>query len=219
MATSTGPLMRSKCVILEMLEQRGYDTSSVKTSTLTNGQNPESIILFNGRKSEIQVHYEIMKKTQHKKLYNPEENNGLIDTIMKNRSNENKNLDLTIVIILRDKSTPTIVNAIQNAMVHYKIFIQIFEIRRLMYNITKHQIVPEHKRIYGDELNELMNGNENKSGILDLLHIDSIIKLPHILESDPVAMFIGLRAGEICKITRPSHSAGTHIVYRYCVQE
>ena len=30
-------------------------------------------------------------------------------------------------------------------------------------------------------------------------------------------MFIGLRPGEMCKIIRPSMSAGEHIVYRYCV--
>ena len=42
--------------------------------------------------------------------------------------------------------------------------------------------------------------------------------IPHILESDPVAMFIGLRPGDVCKITRPSQSAGKIIVYRLCVR-
>lgn len=217
MSTSTGPLMRSRCVIIEMLELRGYDTSNLTFTPISSGKNPDSIKLIKKNESEIQIHYDIMKKTQHKKIYNPDDGSGLIDTIVKGRSSEEKKLDLTIIIILRDKSTPTINNAIQNAMIKYKIFVQIFDIRKLMYNITKHQIVPQHERIYSDELKTLINGKDTKKGLLELLHIQEISKLPHILESDPVAMFIGLRPGEVCKITRPSQSAGVHIVYRYCV--
>lgn len=217
MATSTGPLMRSRCVILEMLELRGYDTSGLNFTPISNGKNPDPIKLKNS-KSEIQVHYDIMKKTQHKKIYNQDDGNGLIDNIVKERTSQDKKIDLTIIIILRDKSTPTINNAVQNAMIRYGIFVQIFDIRKLMYNITNHQIVPEHVRIYGDELKTLIHGEDSKPGLLNLLHIKEISKLPHILESDPVAMFIGLRPGEICKVTRPSHSAGVHFVYRYCIR-
>lgn len=212
---SMGPLMRSRCVILEMLQMRGYDTSlcDMSVSLNENGDNPKSIKLIRNNESEIQVHYDIMKKTQHKKLFNSED--GLIDTVVKNRD-PNTNIDLTLVIILRDKSTPTVVTAVNRAMDKYKIFIQVFTIRSLMYNITDHQVVPKHERLNKKETQELLNGKEDKLGLLECLHIDHEKKLPHILDCDPVAMFIGLRPGEICKITRPSQSAGVHVVYRYC---
>ena len=82
-----------------------------------------------------------------------------------------------------------------------------------MYNVTKHNFVPEHIRIKKEEYSLYLND------FLDSLHIDSLDNLPKILESDPVAMFIGLRPGELAKIIRPSTSAGKHIVYRYCVQD
>tara|TARA_Y100000389_G_scaffold204970_1_gene261418 strand:- start:18294 stop:18950 length:657 start_codon:yes stop_codon:yes gene_type:complete len=215
---TNGPLMRSRCVILEMLRMRGYDTSScdMSISVGDNDNNPKPIKLTRNDENEIQVHYEIMKKTQHKKLFNTDD--GLIDMVVKNREPSNKELDLTLVIVLRDKSTPTVVNAINKAMEKYKIFIQVFTIRSLMYNITKHQIVPTHERIDNESSIELLHGKDGTSGLLDSLHIDHEKKLPHILDCDPVAMFIGLRPGEICKITRPSQSAGVHVVFRYCVR-
>lgn len=216
---SFGPLMRSRCVILEMLNMRGYDTTpynDVQSSWCKSGENPKPILLHNNdNESEIQVHYDILKKTQHKKLFNSED--GIIDLIIKNRDPLHVQKDLTILIILRDKTTPTVINAINKAMAKYKVFIQVFTLRSLMYNITKHQLVPKHERFDKKRSHELLHGKDDSGkGLLENLHIDCPTKLPHILSSDPVAMFIGLRDGEICKITRPSQSAGIHVVYRYC---
>ena len=82
-----------------------------------------------------------------------------------------------------------------------------------MYNCTKHKSVPQHIRITKDEYEVYLQD------FLDSLHIESLENLPKIFDTDPVAMFIGLRPGEMCKIIRPSMSAGEHIVYRYCVSD
>tara|TARA_Y100000389_G_scaffold205112_1_gene263367 strand:- start:10236 stop:10922 length:687 start_codon:yes stop_codon:yes gene_type:complete len=228
MSDTTGPFIRSRKVIAEMLEQRGYDTSGIQLEVSGLDEETSKIILKKNDGAEIQVHYDIHKKTQHKKLFNTEDKSGKVNDIIEKRKKENKNKkskkdtdndDLTIIFVIRDKPTPTIVSAVQNAMKEYKIFIQIFNIRSLMYNITHHQIVPKHERVYGEELNKLLHGYNDKEGLLSMLHISHEKNLPIILASDPVAMFIGLRPHEICKITRPSQSAGKHIVYRYCINE
>ena len=42
-------------------------------------------------------------------------------------------------------------------------------------------------------------------------------KLPHISRFDPVAKFLGLRPGVICKIIRNSYTSGEAFYYRLCV--
>ena len=42
--------------------------------------------------------------------------------------------------------------------------------------------------------------------------------MPQISRYDPVAQAIGLRPGQICKITRPSKTAITSNYYRICSQ-
>ena len=125
---------------------------------------------------------------------------------------KNKDKKLTIIFLVCDGTTPSVKEAVRMLTKKFNVFIQIFPIRNLMYNVTKHSNVPKHIRIPMRDFESF--GLED---FLDSLHINSLTKLPKILESDPVAMFIGLQPGELCKIIRPSQSAGQHFVYRYCV--
>ena len=84
--------------------------------------------------------------------------------------------------------------------------IQIFHINNLIFNISKHDLVPKHILI--DEIQEKM--------IIDKFKLSSLDQLPHIQYSDPMAKFINLKSGNVCKIIRASKNAGEHICYRYC---
>ena len=202
-------LNKTRCILTEMLEYRGYDISNISpftTFTGTDKLDKLSINLSKNGKELIQVHYEVEStRTNHKKL------TKRIEDIISKLESPEKSKDLTIIFLVRDGMTPSVKEAIRLLSEKDGVFIQIFPIRNLMYNCTKHKSVPQHIRITKTEYEVYLQD------FLDSLHIESLENLPKIFDTDPVAMFIGLRPGEMCKIIRPSMSAGEHIVYRYCV--
>ncbi|MHB2027926.1 MAG: DNA-directed RNA polymerase subunit RpoH/Rpb5 C-terminal domain-containing protein [Acidimicrobiales bacterium] len=68
-----------------------------------------------------------------------------------------------------------------------------------------HSLCPTHKIATDEELT-----------ILKKYHID-IKMLPKILLSDPMAVWIGLKKGQVCKILRLSEATGESIQYRFCI--
>jgi DNA-directed RNA polymerase subunit H (RpoH/RPB5) len=89
-----------------------------------------------------------------------------------------------------------------------KLNMQVFDIKMLQFNISQHELVPKHELI-ADE-------NEVKE-IMEKFMIKSKFQLPIILKTDAMAKYLGLKNGDIIKITRVSPTAGEYVVYRCCV--
>jgi DNA-directed RNA polymerase subunit H len=87
-------------------------------------------------------------------------------------------------------------------------FIVLLSLDRLQFNILNHQYVPPHTILLKEEMDEMMKKYNvaNKS------------QLPDISRYDPVALAIGMRPGDVCKIDRPSKSAVHSTYYRVCVK-
>ena len=84
--------------------------------------------------------------------------------------------------------------------------IYIFDIKSLLFNILKHEFVPNHEVIRDqDEINKIFEENNCDEN-----------KLPIILKNDPVAKLKLCVPGDIVKITRTSKTTGKYIYYRIC---
>lgn len=87
-------------------------------------------------------------------------------------------------------------------------FIVLLSLDRLQFNILNHQYVPPHTILLKEEVDEIMK----KYNVADKS------QLPDISRYDPVALAIGMRPGDVCKIDRASKSAIHSTYYRVCVQ-
>jgi len=85
--------------------------------------------------------------------------------------------------------------------------LQIFLLKELMYNPSKHALVPKHEKLTESESKEL----------LEKLMIKSKSQLPTIHKSDAMAKWLGLRHGDIVRITRHNDTSGEYYYYRCCV--
>lgn len=86
-------------------------------------------------------------------------------------------------------------------------FIQIFLTKELLYNPTKHELVPKHKKLSPEAAETLVND----------LQLKSKNQLPFIQKQDIIARWLGLQPGEIVKITRYTETSGKYYYYRCCV--
>lgn len=94
-----------------------------------------------------------------------------------------------------------------------KMRITIFLGDYMLFNITKHFLVPQHHLMTQEEMKLFLKDKEK-----GFVH-----KLPKIYDTDPVSRFYGAKAGQIFKIIRENLSDDSMIrfseFYRYVVQE
>lgn len=96
-------------------------------------------------------------------------------------------------------------------MAKHKVFVQLFNLRTLMFNVTKHEAVPTHVPL------DVWADSDTIERIKRTYNMCSLAKEnPVIPLNDPVAKFIGLRRGQLCEMTRSNTTSGTYVTYRYC---
>lgn len=113
------------------------------------------------------------------------------------------------IIVSQIPSSESILNLVRNYInVKENPMLQIFDIRRLQFDITTHRKVPSHRIISSNEVAIL----EKKFNIINVKQ-----QLPWIDSQDAMAKWIGARPNDIIEIVRFSESAGSTPYYRYCV--
>ena len=197
-------LFRVNKTLNKMMEDRGYIVEeSQKDITfqewLEKNQNKTTINGLFFKKDEnkpdsiVRLYFEYLEASKISA-----NDIGIFFTNMKEAKAE------TGIIIISGILTP---QAKQKMMdINCELPVECFNISELMVNITEHFYVPKH---------ELLS-DEKKAMLLKRYKIKES-QLPKILTSDPVARYLGLRRGNVVKITRDSETAGKYITYRITV--
>lgn len=86
--------------------------------------------------------------------------------------------------------------------------IDTFELAELLFNVSHHSLVPKHEAIR--DVSKIKE-------VLDMYRLKNRHQLPLILKSDPMARYLGLRPGQLMRITRVSPGAGEYTLFRCCV--
>ena len=180
--------------IKEMLIDRNIDISNLenisqKEIEIQLNSNNNEIFYFNVN-SNMKIVYYLSKNFKIATL-----ENYLLNL---NKKNNIKNF----FIVIRDKINNLNFKSIKN------INIQFFIIKELLFNITKHILVPKHEVIRdSSEINDLVSKHNLKNKL----------QFPLILKTDPMAKYLNVQSGELVKITRISPSSGEIIIYRCCI--
>lgn len=130
----------------------------------------------------------------------------MISAINKDKNDKDKLGYEHYIIVLKDKSTSTSTKSILERLKGAEV--EIFEIKELIFNISKHTLVPKHTLIK----DEVIIRN-----LFEDLHIENKIQLPLILKTDPMARYLNAKPGNILKIVRYPITSAEHIVYRAVV--
>ncbi len=88
--------------------------------------------------------------------------------------------------------------------------IQVFQLKELQFNITRHVLVPKHELLGWDKENEVET-------ILESYQLKSRYQLPLILKSDPVAKYLNAKPGNLVRVIRSSPTSGQYVLYRCCM--
>lgn len=85
--------------------------------------------------------------------------------------------------------------------------LQIYQLKEFMYNPSKHEFVPRHEKL----------SDEDVKAFMDYYMIKSKTHIPIIHKTDVMARWLGLRQGDIVKITRYNETSGEYYYYRCCM--
>ncbi|CAM9366749.1 unnamed protein product [Pylaiella littoralis] len=111
------------------------------------------------------------------------------------------------IIVIKGGITPFARSAIHELCAQREVQVEDFTDAELMLDITEHTLVPEHQVLTSEQKGDLLKRYKLKD-----------TQLPRIQMTDPVARFYGMQQkGQVCKITRPSETAGRYVTYRLCI--
>ena len=136
-------------------------------------------------------------------------NQNIINCIDEIYEKEIINSDDVLVIITKDKVTYQGVLEEYINRLYYRDgkYVQILYLNHLLFNITKHDLVPNYRIMLEKE----------KQMLIKNLFIEDETDLPKILITDPVARFYGVRVGQVCEIIHNNQTNGKNKFYRLCV--
>lgn len=131
------------------------------------------------------------------------------DNLLTDYKNYNGESFKYFMLIITDLTSTNLnkITAIDKALNTHGACLQVFYTKELMYNPLKHSLVPQHEKLSEAEGKEIMES----------YMIKQKIQMPIISKNDIIARWLGLKQGDIVKITRYNETSGTYYYFRCCV--
>ena len=192
-------IFHARKTILEMMEDRGYDTSKhIKDIPLelfieTVADNNLEMV-FEGENKLVVYFFTEIKSISKKEF------KSVCDKLISKYEDDY----LNIIMVFPNKASSSIKKEIILTPKYKNV--QLYELKHLIINITKHKLQPKFKVLTEDEITE----------IITKLSIPKE-QFPKILITDPISRYYGVKIGQVFKITRQSYSAGEYVTYRIVV--
>ena len=197
-------IYKSRTNLLGLLKAQGYDVSQYDNFGMnevhamnTNKQLDMLVVKESGQKAYVKYH-----------LGKPLRRDNITECV-NDLCHLEKTLSNTdsLIIVMKSEMNDANVAALNQIWDQSGIHIVIFSLDRLQFNILEHTYVPKHT-IMTEEETQAMMAKYN---------IANPDMLPNISRYDPVAMAIGMRPGQVCKIERKSDTSIVSDYWRVCV--
>jgi len=199
-------LYKSRKTILELLDAQNFDVSEYQDFNIAEidamYQKKQLDLQFNHKENNTKVY---VKYYLDSKQIKPNTLDQIIEDLFDIENILTKND--TLVIITDEEPNDTIINKIKYLFDKDGIFVVIHNIKRLQFNILKHQLVPECKVLSSQELDNLK----------DKYNIKDLSQLPEISRFDPQSLAMCIRPGQVCHLLRNSVTSVEANYYRVCV--
>jgi DNA-directed RNA polymerase subunit H (RpoH/RPB5) len=203
-STIVSDIYHSRIHILDLLKGRGFDVSeyegaSINEINIFNEHNQLDLLLTNPETNrKVYVKYYIEKKIRPVNVYD------FVEELYNTENVLNQEDDL--IVISKDKPNDSLVKLMNNLYKSDNYFVNIYWMKRYLFNILKHDLVPPHRIL----------SNIEKDLIIKKFNITDDKQFPEISRFDPVAIAIGLRPDTLCEIKRSTTTAITEFYYRLC---
>ena len=197
-------IFKSRVNIIELLKEQGYDTSDYEgfsineVNSMYQSKQMDMLFTNNNNNKKCYVKYHGSKNLKNTTIYEYIEDLFNIEQILKKTDD--------LIIIIKDEPNEPLLKLLTNIWEQEGIYLNVFNIKRLQFNILNHQLVPKHKVLTLEQSNEIKK----------IYNIQNDEQIPSICRFSPPAQAIGLRPGELCEITRPSKTSINSKFYRIC---
>lgn len=205
-STNLVSLYKSRVNLLAMLGAQGYDPSHLNEFSINEihamHANKQLDFVLNGPGTKkVRVIYHTQKNLRPQHVYDMVEQYFVLENVLSE--------DDPLIIITKDPANDTMMSTLKSISAQYNILVIVYGLNQLQFNVLEHSLVPTHEKLSLEEVSEFKKR----------FFINRDSQIPTISRFDPVAQAIGLKPGDICKITRPSRTSVTGDYYRMCINK
>ena len=195
-------IFKSRNTILDLLHTQGYDISKYEEPSISEVhsmfQAKQMDMLLEKSSKKTYVKYHLAKTLRTVNIYEYIDDLFNLEQILEKKDD--------LIIIIKDEPNEPLIKELKNIWGKDEIFISVFNIERLQFNILENEMVPPHRILSTDDANDIRKK----------YNLTNDSQFPDISRFSPVAMAIAMRPGELCEIIRSSKTAINSKFYRIC---